>query len=53
MGVFGATGESDVLDDYMLVTDFDRTPASEAVVELLGDRPDDPDLVTLVGESGE
>ncbi len=53
VGMLGAASYPDVLDDDMLVTDVNRTPATEAVVELLGDRPDNPDLVALIGETGE
>ena len=47
VGMLRASDARDVLDDYVLVADADRVVAALALVELLRDRPDDPDFVAL------
>lgn len=53
VGVLGPSDPAHVLDDNVFVTGLDRPFAATAVVELLGDRADDPDLVPIIGMAGQ
>ncbi len=51
--VLGAAGPGQVLDDDVLVPGLDRSATAAAVVELLRDRANHPDLVALIGVTGK
>ncbi len=51
--MLGAADSPDVLDNYVLIPDFDLSVATLAFVKLLGNRSDDPDFITFVSVTGE
>lgn len=53
VGVLGPTDPADVLDDHVFVAGLDRPLAAPAVVELLGNRADDPNFVPIIRMAGQ